>query len=103
MESDIIIIVCSILVTDTIILIAGICLGVFITKMNSHQVSQNPVGFLKNQGHNNNKIEIDDKKVVLSINTTGLEKKFDKITEETKIDNDISSSVNKLKNMKGKL
>ncbi len=48
-------------------------------------------------------IQIDDTKVVLDkdIKTNNLEKKFDKLGTNTKKKNDISSSVNKLKNMRG--
>lgn len=61
----------------------------------------------KKSGKNNSIIEknktisIDDKKIVLDIKTDGLEKKFNNITEEVSVDSDISSSVNKLKSMKG--
>ena len=41
-------------------------------------------------------------KVVLKVDTGGMEKKFDKMTESKSVKNDISSSVNKLKSMKGK-
>jgi hypothetical protein len=48
-------------------------------------------------------IKIDDTKVVLNkdIKTDNLEKKFDKLGTNTKSKNDIASSVNKLKNMRG--
>ncbi len=48
-------------------------------------------------------IQIDDTKVVLDkdIKTNNLQKKFDKLGTNTKKKNDISSSVNKLKNMRG--
>lgn len=49
----------------------------------------------------NKDIIIDDKKIVLEIKTDKLEKKFGKIAEEVIVESDISSSVNKLKNMKG--
>ena len=64
-----------------------------------------PTSFLKSQGkptQKNNSIEIDDTKVVLKVDTDGLEKKFDKIADSKKVKSDISSSVNKLKSMKGK-
>lgn len=46
-------------------------------------------------------ISIDDKKIVLGIDTNNMEKKYNKIAETTSTENDIVSSVNKLKNMKG--
>ena len=64
-----------------------------------------PTSFLKSQGkptQKNKSIEIDDTKVVLKVDTDGLEKKFDKIADSKKVKSDISSSVNKLKSMKGK-
>jgi hypothetical protein len=82
----------------------GLYVGRFIA--NSQAGSQDsPKGFLKTQGKPNNNsssIEIDSTKVVLKVDTEGMEKKFDKITESKSVKNDISSSVNKLKSMKGK-
>ena len=45
-------------------------------------------------------ITIDDKKLVVDINTSGLEKKYQTLGQVTQTDTDISGSVNKLKNMK---
>ena len=46
------------------------------------------------------KIDIDERKVVSSIPTDNLEKKFDQITDEIETQTDISTSINKLKNIK---
>ena len=46
-------------------------------------------------------IVIDDKKVVVNINTKGLEKKYDELGDKQISENTITSSVNKLKNLKG--
>lgn len=46
-------------------------------------------------------ISIDDTKVVLDIKTDNLEKKFDKLGTNSKSKNDIKSSINKLKSMRG--
>jgi predicted RND superfamily exporter protein len=46
-------------------------------------------------------IQIDEKKLVIDINTNDLTKKFDALGEVTNSENNISSSINKLKNMKG--
>jgi alpha-N-acetylglucosamine transferase len=46
-------------------------------------------------------IEIDEKKIVIDINTNDLTKKFNTLGEVTNSENNISSSINKLKNMKG--
>ena len=66
---------------------------------------QKPESFLKNQGQkkqNSNQLSIDDTKVVLKIDTGGMEKKFSDIGKTKVAQDDISSAVNKLKNMKGK-
>jgi hypothetical protein len=46
-------------------------------------------------------IKIDDKKIVTEIKTDGLEKKYQNLGETKISDENISSSINKLKNMKG--
>lgn len=83
--------------------------GLYVGKnIGSSQVANedSPKSFLKTSGQNNkNKstnIEIDDTKVVLKVDTAGMEKKFDQMTESKSVKNNISSSVNKLKSMKGK-
>lgn len=82
---------------------AGLYIGRY---MSSHESQDKPSSFLKSQGRKmsspNKSIEIDDTKVVLKVDTGGMEKKFDKMTESKSVKNDISSSVNKLKSMKGK-
>jgi hypothetical protein len=50
---------------------------------------------------NKQKIDIDDKKIVTDIRIDGLEKKYQEITETKQSDENISSSINKLKSMKG--
>lgn len=62
--------------------------------------------FFEKQKENNKqekrkKIEIDNTKVVLDIKTDNLEKKFDKLGTSSKSKNDIKSSINKLKSMRG--
>ena len=101
------VILCSVLVCSYILVFAlGAGLGyVFLQKGNSLEGFAAPTSFLKNQGRpiqKNSSIEIDDTKVVLKVDTDGLEKKFDKIADSKKVKSDISSSVNKLKSMKGK-
>ena len=46
-------------------------------------------------------INIDDTKIVTKINTDGLEKKYDKLGDTKQSQDNITSSINKLKNMKG--
>lgn len=47
------------------------------------------------------KIQIDEKKIVGDINTDHLEKKYNSLGETKISREDISNSINKLKNMKG--
>ena len=100
------IILCSVLVCSYILVFAlGAGLGYIFIPRDSQIDFAAPTSFLKSQGKpkpKNNSIEIDDTKVVLKVDTDGLEKKFDKIADSKKVKSDISSSVNKLKSMKGK-
>lgn len=48
-----------------------------------------------------NNLSIDDKKIVVDIKTDTLEKKYNTLGDVTQKSDDISSSVNKLKNLKG--
>jgi hypothetical protein len=79
------------------------CMGLYIGKVfgSNVEVYESKKSFKNSIPEKNKTIIIDDKKLVLNIKTDGLEKKFDSITEETSVDSDISSSVNKLKSMKG--
>lgn len=82
-----------------IIFVVGIYIGKTIIVNNpEHTVAS---GTKKEKNIPKNNISIDEKKVVLDINTKGLEKKFSNIAEESVSEADISASVNKLKNMKG--
>lgn len=57
----------------------------------------------KKQKHNtieSNDISIDDKKIVLNIDTKGLEKKYEELGDKKISEDNIASSVNKLKNLK---
>jgi len=101
-NADIMLII-SIIISHMLIMILGIGLGYLIWGKQM-PVYEKPESFLRSQGKDkkSNSIEIDDTKVVLSVNTDGYEKKFDNMTKETKVKNNISSSVNKLKSMKGK-
>ena len=61
-----------------------------------------PVGFFNtvNTAKPNKAITINDAKFVVDIKTDGLEKKYDNLGEVKNSDENIQSSVNKLKNMK---
>lgn len=49
---------------------------------------------------NVNTLSIDDKKIVVDIKTDGLEKKYDSLGDVQQSKENISNSVNKLKNLK---
>ena len=55
----------------------------------------------KKQKNNLNKISIDERKVVTKIVTDNLEKKYENLAETKESTENISSAINKLKNMKG--
>jgi len=58
-----------------------------------------PKSFFEQQ-KTQNKIEIDEKKYVGNIKTDGIEKKYVSLGDTTKSDDNIVSSVDKLKNLK---
>jgi hypothetical protein len=73
-------------------------------------VTTNTIGLVNHKNKNkstfqNNDVQqsvsIDERKVVTKISTDNLEKKYDNIGETKKTDDNISSAINKLKNMKG--
>lgn len=49
---------------------------------------------------NHNKIDIDESKVVLEINTSDLEKKYDSLGNVSQSNDSISNSINKLQQLK---
>lgn len=60
-----------------------------------------PRAFLKDAIEVTNTVSIDDKVYVTDIKTDGMIKKYDDLGEVKKSDENITSSVNKLKQMKG--
>jgi hypothetical protein len=102
MHNDIIIFI-LLIISHIITLATGLIMG-YILSGNSQNNVGAPASFLKSTKKPllNNDISIDEKKVVLDLSTDGMEKKFEDITRPVSIKNDISNSVNKLKNMKGK-
>lgn len=80
-------------------------IGYFLGKSSSTNLQDinSNIGFFKQNSSNTlkNVIEIDDKKIVTKINTDNLEKKYDSLGEINNSSENISSSINKLKNMKG--
>lgn len=57
--------------------------------------------FFQRQKQRPPSLSIDSKKIVTSINTDGLEKKYSDLGESKESVETISSSINKLKNIKG--
>lgn len=83
--------------------IIGYLLGRF---MHFDGVSNNiPKSFFKQNKQNSdiekNNLSIDDKKFVVDIKTDNLERKYESLGDVKKTEENISSSVNKLKNLKG--
>lgn len=76
-------------------------LGIFIGKCISNKTNGLVSNIQKNNNQEKNKITIDDKKIVVDIDTKNLEKKFHNLAEEKIVETDISDSISKLKNMKG--
>lgn len=98
-----IIIIYILLLLNIISFILGYLFGYLKTNINI--VTSNS-SFIKNNKNNHlntnsSKIIIDDKKVVVNIDTTGLEKKYEELGDKTVSETNISNSINKLKNLKG--
>lgn len=79
------------------IFVAGIYVGKILSTPKDHIPKFNA----KQPQSTDNRISIDDTKVVLDINTNQLEKKFTDIATTQTSEIDISESINKLKIMKG--
>jgi hypothetical protein len=60
-----------------------------------------PTSFFDTKSQKKPDISIDDTKYVVDIKTSGLEKKYDSLGEVKKSQENINSSINKLKNLKG--
>lgn len=92
------------------LLFLGVCLffiGYLIGKNSNSNgvytnVSNKPKSFFgEEKAQVKNNISIDDTKYVVDIKTTGMEKKYDSLGDTKTSEENISLSVNKLKNMKG--
>lgn len=78
-------------------------LGYLIGKGSQTKIESQPISFFTKEKLANNKINkiaIDETKVVTDINTANLEKKFDNLGELKVSNENIESSINKLKNIK---
>lgn len=88
-----------------LVAINSLCIGYFVGRsFNSIKDVQDSESFFKKEKRQKNEktpVLINESKFVSNIKTDGLEKKYTTLGE-TQISNDnISSSINKLKNMKG--
>ena len=91
-----------------IFLLIGYLLGLHFKNLNSNPVDEKIDSFFEQQNKKNkvdtkkkkSTIDIDDSTHVVKIKTDGLEKKYEEIGNEQTTNEDISSSINKLKNLK---
>lgn len=93
----------SILIISGIIFIELLVftLGILIRNFLDRSPTQNKVQSFMDKEINKSTISIDDTKVVLGIKTDTLKKGYDKLTESVETDQNISQSINKLKQIKG--
>lgn len=98
----------TIILFSSTLLVIGVCLfliGYFIGKQNTVGVSNivnnvKPTSFFNEESKKSNVLSIDDTKYVVDIKTSGMEKKYDSLGDIKKSEENISNSINKLKNMK---
>lgn len=89
------------LFTNVVFFTIGFMLNKYLSKEQSLQINDMVSVKSKTNDRNKTTIEIDDTKYVAKISTEGLEKKYTSLGDVKKTDQNISSSVNKLKNLKG--
>lgn len=90
------------------LLAIGVCLfliGYFIGKQSNtgvfnSVVNTKPASFFDDVKKDKKTVSIDDTKYVVDIQTSGMEKKYDSLGDIKKSEENISNSINKLKNMK---
>ena len=85
---------------NIVFFILGYILGKF---YNTTNIIEKPNSFLKNNNVNDSRtkiVDIDEKKMVVPIKTQGLEKKYNTLGDISTTSDNISDSVNKLKNLK---
>lgn len=79
----------------------GLILGRLWLTSSVYTSTEKPRSFLqKNNESSKEKVSIDDKKIVLDIKTGGMEKRYDSLGEVKQSSDSISSSVDKLKQLK---
>lgn len=92
-----ILIICLVVIS---VIIVGL-LGYIAGKINTN-TNVAPQSFFKKNTNDTsyNNVSIDEKKIVTTINTKGLEKKYDSLGDTKTSEENISSSINKLKTLK---
>jgi phosphate/sulfate permease len=93
-----------IIIVLVILCVFGILIGYILGRISTEKGVSNtkPKSFFdKEHEKKEDKISIDDTKYVIDIKTTGLEKKYSSLGDKKESDENIESSINKLKNMKG--
>ena len=103
MHSEILNIILFIVISHICVSFFCVYIGIQIGKsINTNIIDRKPnTKYSKNLDTEHNNISIDEKKIVLDIDTKTLTKKFDSLGETKTSSENISSSINKLKNMKG--
>lgn len=88
-----------------ILCIFGLIIGYILGRLESNKgvlIEQKPRSFFDKETMSvEEKVSIDNKKYVVDIKTTGMEKKYNSLGETKESNDNISSSINKLKSMKG--
>jgi len=98
----------TIIFFSSTLLILGVCLfliGYFVGKQSNTGVcntviNSKPTSFFQETKKDKTVVSIDDTKYVVDIKTSGMEKKYESLGEINQSEEDISTSINKLKNMK---
>ena len=99
--STLLILLFSLLPTLICVFLTGYLLGRHSIQSGVINTNQKPVSFFKQtEDKKQQEISIDSSKVVTDIKTDNLEKKYESLGEIKKSDEDISQSINKLKNIK---
>lgn len=94
------IIIAILIIFNILFLVIGFILG-RIWSINGVNNNDKPKSFLKSKENKIESVSIDEKVYVTDIKTDGMTKKYDDLGEVKRSDENISSSINKLKQMKG--
>lgn len=91
---------------EVLFIIIFLFVGYTIGYLHGHKETNHTFGYKKNKSNNQiyeniEKVTIDDKKFVVDIDTSKMQKKFTNLGEVKHSEENISQSIQKLKNMKG--